>query len=793
MAKDLKTKIVIEADAKGAKVGLDTVQKELGQTGKAAKAAGGKTETLGKKFKRLGKEAKGSAKGIDSFRGMIKKAGVAIAAYFSAKSFLGAIKGAANLEEQIDRVASVSADYADRIADIEKASKKLGATTAFTGKQAAEGFEQFARAGIDVDTAIDSMENTLALAKAETMGLAEAADIVTGNLKLWGDNGETAVTITDKLKAGASNARTSVAQLNRAMVDAGPLAKAMGLSLDETVAILGKFADAGFRGERGGTALKIILTQLEDPASNAREALTALGYSGDDFVEMLSVLEKAGPGADAALRSFGTEAGPALRAVLGQGSAAIEELTGKIRDSEGAAKKAAKQMSGNLNGAMVSLGSAWEAVRGALATPLLEPIAEQVRKLSGLFQGWVADGSVARIGELLKIAFDTATKAVREFFGEFDTGEFTQKLSLFVADLGASIGAAKEKFVTLSKAGSTTFTGLSVAFNGFVGTIKIGATTVAALVLVIAKALEGIVLGMNAIGRVSDETLDRFKINTKSLAAVTEALAESAGNDFRSIAVSLGLMSDAGDKAVDFTKGIDVSAEVAALRLKKLAGEGEKAAESIEKIGDISKKASGDLSESATHATTYAEALAGAGKAVGDGWKKGAEIVAGAGTAIMSSFTVVKFEGRKTAKEVGAAFDRMGIKTKASTSTLAAQVEKDWRTIRLSGKATSDGMASAARQYIESWKAAHNGVLPRMMDLTEAHGELYLAILEVRKAEKRKKEAAERAAAAGVAGAREESEAVRRLREEKKKLQQASEDASVAGVQGTEEIGRAHV
>ena len=761
MAKDLKTKLRIDGDTKGADKALKGTQKELGKTGKAAGKTSKKTDKLAKSFGGLGS--------------VLRKVGAGLAVYFSAKTFLGAINGAAQLETQLDRVASVSADYADRIKDVTKASKEMGATTAFTGKQAAEGFEEFARAGIDVDVAIESMADTLALAKAETLGLGQAADIVTGSLKTWSSEGETAATITDRLKATASNSRASVEQLNRALIDAAPLAKSAGLSFSQTTAALGRFADAGFRGERGGTALKNILAQLATSSSAGRKALLELGYAGDDFVEAVDAMAAAGEKGQAAALAFGLEAGPALQALVGQGAGAIQGLTDKIEGMDGAAKQAAESMSDNLEGALIGLSSAWAGLTGALTTPLLEPLKDQVNALSERFRAWIKDGTVAKFGQQLKDGFDAAVIAVREFVGEFKASEALADFRTFITEMKTGLGSLKEKFAELKTSSSAVLDTLSVGFNLLTGTIKVAAAGISGLLTAVSFSLQGFAEIFNAIGVVSDQTLEKFRANTAAMAEVTKKFAEEAGEDYKSVAGTLGLLGDEMEKLPDYSKGIDATLEVTRQGLIKTATEAKEAADKIKGVGDAAKGTTDGLSEAGSKATTYAEVIALAGGKAGKGWTDGTTAIKAAVEKLRFGMSELNVLATKTEKEVTGAFERMGIKTAASMDALADRVEKDYAIIRNSGEATAAGLESAARQYIQAWTDAHGGILPRLQDMTVAHGDLYLAILEVEKAEERKGLAAERASALGVSGTQAEIDKQRELQGEIDKTRAATD------------------
>lgn len=67
---------------------------------------------------------------------------------------------------------------------------------------------------------------------------------------------------------------------------AAPVAGALGIKIEELGAALSILADAGFKGEEGGTALRTILTRLVAPTRQARLELRAMGISVEDLYKM---------------------------------------------------------------------------------------------------------------------------------------------------------------------------------------------------------------------------------------------------------------------------------------------------------------------------------------------------------------------------------------------------------------------------------------------------------------------------------------------------------------------------
>ena len=72
-----------------------------------------------------------------------------------------------------------------------------------------------------------------------------------------------------------------------------PLARAAGLSLEETAAAIGIMADNGIKGSQAGTTLRGALSRLSKPTQDMQEAMDELGISFyDSEGKMLSLSEQ---------------------------------------------------------------------------------------------------------------------------------------------------------------------------------------------------------------------------------------------------------------------------------------------------------------------------------------------------------------------------------------------------------------------------------------------------------------------------------------------------------------------
>ena len=72
---------------------------------------------------------------------------------------------------------------------------------------------------------------------------------------------------------------SSVAETGEAMKYIAPLARAAGLSFEETAAAIGIMANAGIQGSQAGTTLRGALCRLSKPTEDMPQAMEELGIS----------------------------------------------------------------------------------------------------------------------------------------------------------------------------------------------------------------------------------------------------------------------------------------------------------------------------------------------------------------------------------------------------------------------------------------------------------------------------------------------------------------------------------
>lgn len=302
------------------------------------------------------------------------------------------LNSAGNFEQGMKKVQAIARPTGDEFARLEGLAKNLGSTTKFSATQAAEGMAFLGMAGFETNEIVGAMPGLLSLAAAGQLELGEAADIASNILSGFGENAGEAGRLADVMALAAASSNTSVIQLGEAMAKVAPVAKRVGLSIEETTASIGKLGDAGIQGEEAGTALRAVISSLIKPSAEASSALGRLGVEVFDssgkmrpFIQIMGDLGTASASATDLVTIFGRRAQAAAGILADQGVAGLQGFTDELVNSGGAADEMAKTMNEGLKGATVELTSALEGLAIAIGdSGLVEWATDAAKGTTGL-------------------------------------------------------------------------------------------------------------------------------------------------------------------------------------------------------------------------------------------------------------------------------------------------------------------------------------------------------------------------------------------------------------------------
>lgn len=305
-----------------------------------------------------------------------------------------AVKTAADFQSAMSKVEALSGSTKEEMQMLEEVAKKMGTTTVYSSKEAAEALQYMSLAGWNAEQMAAGLEPTLKLAGAAGMELSIASDIVTDTLSMFGMKAEEATKLTDALAYAQANSNTSVEQLGEALKYCGASANAMGYDIADTSAMLGVLADSGLKGSVAGTTLNAVFRDMkkamQDGCIQIGNTKVAIDDGNGSYRDMEAILQDvvsatSGMSAverDAALSTiFGTEALKGMNIMLQTGTDRLSDFENGIRNSDGAANDMYNTMQNNLNGAIANLKGAFEGLLitiGDALIPIIQAVAEKL-------------------------------------------------------------------------------------------------------------------------------------------------------------------------------------------------------------------------------------------------------------------------------------------------------------------------------------------------------------------------------------------------------------------------------
>ncbi|WP_296643746.1 phage tail tape measure protein [Roseinatronobacter sp.] len=331
----------------------------------------------------------------------------AIATAGAGFALYAALQPAVQFESQMSKVAAVTRANEDDQAALAAQAMALGAATRFSASEAAQGMEALGRAGLGTNEIITAMPGMLDLAAASGAGLGETADYATNILSGFQLQVDQMGRVGDTLVNTFTSSNTDLADLALTMEYAGPIASNLGVDLETTAAMAGRLGDSGLAGEKGGTALRAVLSRLAAPSKEAGRALDELGVSVSDANGDMRGIPDILADMEAAMGGMGDTARQQMQNVIfgmeGAGAAAIlmrEAGTGALQDyidnlhETGSAARVAAQMSDNAQGALDRLRSVVESAQIAFGNgllPVLRDTIDVVAPLVASFGGWITE------------------------------------------------------------------------------------------------------------------------------------------------------------------------------------------------------------------------------------------------------------------------------------------------------------------------------------------------------------------------------------------------------------------
>lgn len=310
---------------------------------------------------------------VGRFSGAVKKssaavtnmigplAGVTSAVIALQKAFASAEGFTANLQESLAIMGDVSDDMRMRMV---RAAQEVAETTKFSMGEAAKAFFFLASAGLNAEQQIAALPAVARFAQAGMFDLSRATDLLTDAQSALGlttddaqQNLKNMIRVSDALVGANTLANASVSEFSEALTNkAGAALKFLGIELEEGVAVLAAFADAGIKGSDAGTALDVVTRELTIKALQNAKAWKEAGIAVfdanlnmRDMADILADIEKKLSGMSAGTKTqtllqLGLQAKSIsfLKTLIGM-SDRVDNYTERLLDLGGITEKVAEK------------------------------------------------------------------------------------------------------------------------------------------------------------------------------------------------------------------------------------------------------------------------------------------------------------------------------------------------------------------------------------------------------------------------------------------------------------------
>jgi len=416
--------------------------------------------------------------------GFAAAAGGALALGAALKSSVNVAGNFDSIMRQVQATTGVSKKSLGGLSDF---AIKMGQDTVFSAQEAGDAMLELAKGGMSAaQIKGGGLKETLRLAAAGGLKLADASTYMVQGMTSFGLKAKDAGQVSTAL-AGAANASTaSVHSLGFALSAVGPIAKTMGLSIQETTASLALFDNAGLKGNDAGTSLKTFLSRLVPMTDKAKGTMEDLGLSftnaAGDMKSLPNIVEQLHDKLGGLSQSrrqyylynmFGSDAIRAANLFTDSGAKGLAKFTKATYDTVGANKQATARM-GGFKGAMESFNGSVETLQVQIGRFLLPVLETLTRKATG----WLNTIGKALSG---KGPHAAALKSFTDGFkrlGVVISGAFRHFVD---ADLPAIIGGLKSLGSAIADAYRQFIDGAGGQEHAAAAFTKMGTTTLPAL------------------------------------------------------------------------------------------------------------------------------------------------------------------------------------------------------------------------------------------------------------------------------------------------------------------------
>ena len=327
------------------------VNKDVNKMGTSLKKVSGQSKgigALGGAFGGLGKMVRGVIPALGAFKMALISTGIGaivVAIGSLIAGMVSLVKNSIEFEKAQSKLTAVLGKNNVHLEKLKQQAKDLGASTAFTATQVAQLQVELAKLGFQGNQIQNMTAGILDLSQALGSELAPTSELVGSVLNTFGLESTQTTEVVDTLAKASTTTSLNFERLQEGLAKVGATASAIGLSLQDTTAMLGLLTDSGLSASVAGTGMRRVFMELAKSGMTLDEAVLNVQQSSNGLGE--------------AMDSVGA-VGATTLLIFAQQSERLGELTEEINHFQGTASEMSEIMTDNLEGDFTRLSSAFD-------------------------------------------------------------------------------------------------------------------------------------------------------------------------------------------------------------------------------------------------------------------------------------------------------------------------------------------------------------------------------------------------------------------------------------------------
>lgn len=352
--------------------------------------------------------------------------------------FKSGVNSIIDFEAANSKLSAILGTTSKNIKELTADAQRLGAATKYTASEATNLQIELAKLGFTRKEILQSTEGILKFAQATGADLPESAALAGAALRMFDADTKETDRYVSAMAISTTKSALSFSYLATALPIVGPVAKAFNFTIEDTLALVGKLADAGFDASSAATATRNIFLNLADSGGKLAKALGKPVKTLPELIDGLKSLKEKGVDLNTTLELTDKRSVAAFNAFL-TAADKILPLREQITGVESELDDMAKTMGDNVQGAIAGLSSAWEALALSFSNSkgwmkeVIDWLANRVReiadsikdiddRLSGISNTSVKQGEDTYDTHLLELRV-TYNKRMKELMDAGDTQE----------------------------------------------------------------------------------------------------------------------------------------------------------------------------------------------------------------------------------------------------------------------------------------------------------------------------------------------------------------------------------